>query len=856
MGGLRRFFRRLVNVIRPDRDESGLKREVASHLLLLEDEYQRRGLSAAEGRRSARLALGGIEQTKELHRDARTFRWVDDARRDATYAVRLLRRHPVVTATAALSLAIGIGINAAVFSVFDWVLLRPLPYPAPHELVRVFTAGTAPVTGPSALTYGEFTTARHATGIREAAAFTIATRVMAGAGLDPIHVVVARVAGDLFVTLGVYPVVGRAFTPEEMAASAPVVVLGHDLWQRRFSGDRAIVGRTVSIDGAPHTVVGVMPAHRGYPNEAEVWRPLTASEREDDDRELSMVGRLRSDTIAERASMEIATLAQVASNGSRTAWADDVKRTDIANVSAAIQSLFAAATLTLLIACANVAALVGARGMDRAAEIAVRGALGATRARVLGQLITESLVLALAGGALGLLFGRWALTVLIAMAPVSIPRLAEISLDNRILGVGLAAAILTGLVVGLVPALRLSRLAEASGLHRVGWQRTTPRPNGRRALVLTQIAIAVVLTTGAGLLTRSLKHLVTLDHGFAADQLVAVDLYLRGAFNGDARQLFRELVATSETVPGVQAVAVSMLLPTQVTGLRAPVRVLGEPEFNSPATLRPVSPTYFDTAGIPILAGRRFTNTDTEHAPRVAIVNRTFVRDLLGGREALGARLTTPLIHDGVSIVGVVADVTPRGELDRPALYVPVDQLSMGSGYLIVRTQHDPRSIIPALTSRLRTTEPALAVDRMRRLAEDLEESRAVTRFSTQVAATFAGLALLLSMIGVYGLTSADVSARWRELAVRLALGASRREAIWTVIRPCAAILGAGSALGFVGAVSVGPALASLLHGVGPTDGLTLTIAPGLLAAMGMLAAVLAATRVLRADPAATLRSE
>jgi putative ABC transport system permease protein len=439
---------------------------------------------------------------------------------------------------------------------------------------------------------------------------------------------------------------------------------------------------------------------------------------------------------------------------------------------------------------------------------------------------------------------------------VSIPRLAEISLDSRILGVGMAATMLTGLAVGLAPALRLSRLAEASALSRVGWYRTTPPPNGRRALVLAQIAIAVVLTTGAVLLTRGLKHLVTLDNGFAADQLVAVDLYLRGTFNGDARQLFRELVATSEAIPGVQTVAVSMRLPTQVAGLRAPVRVLGERELNSPASLRPVSPNYFDTAGIPLTAGRRFSNTDTEHAPRVGIVNRTFVRDLLGGRQALGARLTTPLINDAVSIVGVVGDVTPRGEPDRPALYVPVDQLSIGGGYLIVRAEHDPRSIIPALTTRLRTAAPGVAVDRIRRVAVELEESRAVTRFSTQVAATFAGLALLLSMIGVYGLTSADVSARWRELAIRLALGASRLEAVWTVMRPCAAILGAGSALGVVGAVSVGPALTSLLRGVGPADVFTLTIAPVLLGAMGMLAAVLAATRVLRADPAATLRSE
>ena len=382
MGHLKRFLRRLINVIRPGREEAGLEREIVSHLLLLEDEHRRRGLSADEARRSARLALGGIDQTKERHRDARAFRWLDDARRDATYAVRMLRRHPIATATATLSLAIGIGLNAAVFSVVDWVLLRPLPYPASRELVRVFTAGMSPVTSPSALTYDEFMTFGDATVFRESAAFTTATRVMAAAGIDPVHVVVARVAGDLFATLGVYPDVGRAFSTEEMAAGTPVVVLGHGLWQRRFSGDRTIVGRTVTIDGAPHTVVGVMPAGRGYPSEPEAWRPLRASEREDNDRELSMVGRLRGEMTVARASTEIATLAQVASNGARTAWADDLQRTDVGHVSAAIQALFAAAMLTLLIACANVAALVGARGADRAGEMAVRGALGATRARV------------------------------------------------------------------------------------------------------------------------------------------------------------------------------------------------------------------------------------------------------------------------------------------------------------------------------------------------------------------------------------------------------------------------------------------------------------------------------------------
>ncbi len=855
MGHLIRFLRRLVNVFRPGREEMNLDREVASHLLLLEDEYRRRGLPADAARRAAHVALGGVDQTKEQHRDARAFRWLDDARRDVVYAIRMLRGHPLATTTAVLSLAIGIGLNAAVFSVVDWVLLRPLPYPASHEIVHVFTAPKPPGTGPGGMTHDEFRALADAAALRASAAFTNTTRVMAGVGIEPVHVMVSRVTGDLFATLGVHPDVGRPFSQDEIATGAPVAILGHRLWQRRFSGDRQMVGRTILIDGAPYTVVGVMPLDREYPRDAEVWRPFTTVERASDDRELSVVARLRHGTPVD-ASAEIATLTHVASNGARTAWVDELQRTDVGNVRAALQALFAAAMLTLLIACANIAALVGARGADRAGEMAVRGALGATRSRIFGQLMTESLLLAIGGGLLGLLLGRWALDALVAMAPVSVPRLTEISLDGRIVGLGLAATLLTGLGVGLAPALRLSRLSGTSVVNRLAWHRTTPHPNARRALVLAQIAIAVVLTAGAGLLIRSLQHLVTLDHGFTPDRLVAVRVFPPRSFDGDAQQLFRELAAASETLPGVDAAAWAMRLPTQVGGLRPSIGLQGERELTARAVWRPVSSTYFDTVGIPVTAGRRFVSTDTPQAPRVAIVNGVFIRDVLGGRSALGVRLTTSYTEQPLTIIGVVGDVTPAGESDRPALYVPVEQSPIGEGHLLVRTKGDPQLVISALGNRMRAVAPSLPFDRVGRVAEALEESRAVTRFVTQVTATFAGLALLLSMIGVYGLTAGDVSARWREVAIRLALGSSRRDALWTVLRPCTAVLTAGTALGVLGIVGVGPGLASLLHGVGTADVPTLAVAPILLSGIGLLAAVIAARRVLGTDPAATLRSE
>ena len=297
-----------------------------------------------------------------------------------------------------------------------------------------------------------------------------------------------------------------------------------------------------------------------------------------------------------------------------------------------------------------------------------------------------------------------------------------------------------------------------------------------------------------------------------------------------------------------------MRLPTQVAGLRTSVRVIGEPELNARAVWRPVSSTYFETVGIPITAGRHFSAADMRGAPPVALVNTTFARDLLGGRPALGVRLATSFVDEPLSVVGVVGDVTPAGEADRPAVYVPVEQSPIGEGHVLVRTQSDPRSVIPTLTARLRRIAPDLPLDRVGRVAEALEESRAVTRFVTQLAATFAALALLLAMIGVYGLTAGDVSARWNELAIRLALGASHRDVLLTVIRPCAAVLGAGTVPGTAGAVGAGRGLASLLQGVSPADLPTLVAAPFVLAGVGILAAMAAAGRVLQADPAVTLR--
>lgn len=815
-----------------------------------------RGLEREEATRRARLAFGGLDQVKEECRDARGTRVVDDLWRDVSYGVRMLARRPLSSATAIATVAVGIGLNAAVFSVVDWVLLRPLPYPSPQELVRVFSAGAKPVTPPALLTSTEFDTLSQATTFRAGAAFSTATRVIAGLGLEPAHVVVARVAGDLFGTLGVSPESGRTFDAVESHGGAPVVVISAELWRRRLSADPNVVGRVLTIDGQAHRVIGIMAADRGYPNGTDVWRPLTASEREDDDREQVMIARLAPGVSRDRANLEMAALASASSNGDRTAWAEDLQRTDVRDVRAALVALLAAAALVLVIACANVAALLAARGADRAGELAVRRALGATPARLLQQLLTETLLLTVAGGAAGLVLAGWGVDVLVSLAPADLPRLGEITVDRRVVLVSLGATAFVGLVAGLLTARRPPKLDVRRALGAAAPARVLGRAKGGRSLVVVQTALAVVLTVGAGLLGRSLQHLLATDHGFAADRLIGVELYLRGG-GADTPRLFRALIESAESVSRVHSAAVALRQPHQVAGPRVSVRVAGlDADRDATVTLRPVTSRYFETTGLSLTRGRGFTADDRRAAPRVAVVNAAFVREVLSGRRAVGARLTTNVADGELTVVGEVADVTPAGEADRSALYVPVEQLPIGGGALLVRTTVPPAAVLAELRTRIRAAAPGLALDRMYLVSDALAASRAATRFNTQLASAFAGLALLLSAIAVYGLTAGEVATRWRELAVRLALGASARAALWTAIGPSAGAVGGGIAIGLVAAVIAARGMTSLLHGVGPADPSTLLMVPALFALVGLTAAWLAAARVLRADPATTLRSE
>lgn len=780
------------------------------------------------------------------------------AERDLRDGFRAVAARPGHSAAVIGTLALGIGLNAAVFSVVDWVLLRPLPYPSPEDLVRVWTSEKAPVGVPADLTYSEVERVSAASSFRAAAGVSMVTRVSRGHGLEPAHAVVARVTGDLFGVLGTYPILGRAFDAAELTSGRPVIVLGQSIWRNRFASDPAIIGRVITLDNQPHTVVGVMPPGRGYPRQADLWRPSTASERADDDRENLMIARLASGVDHGRAMSELATLAtapDTTPGRQRTVWVDGLHASDVRDVSAALTWVLASAALVLLVACTNIAALIAARGADRAGELAVRAALGARGGQLARQLMVECVVLASAGGALGVVLAASALDAIVAIAPGGMPRLDEITIDGRVIGASLLVTLVAGAVVGVAPAWRAGRVDLRSALAASGAPRSTARGVGRSLLVAAQIAVAVVLTIGAGLLTRSLQQLITFDHGFNPDRLVAVSLNVRGTEPAAARRLFHALVDSAERVPEVRSAAVAFRLPTEITGLRVPVRVDGMPaDRASSVALRLVTPRYFDTAGIAVTEGRGLAATDTQTSRRVGVVNRAFVRQVLSGAAAIDTRLASDVVEGRVTIVGVVADVTPAGEADRPALYMSFDQFAINAGSLLVRTEGNPTAVLPALTARIRAIAPALPLDRVQTMDEALAAGRSVARFNTLLASSFGLLALVLAAIGVYGLTAGDVAARRRESSVRTALGATQGEVLWSLMRPIGRIMVFGLGVGVVAALGVAMSMGSLLHGIRPLDPLTFLALPAFIAVVGISAILVAARPALRADAAATLR--
>lgn len=800
-----------------------------------------------------------------------------DAGQDLRYALRTLRSRPTFLLAAVLALGLGTGATTAIFSVVDAVLLRPLPFAEPHGLTYLLES-KLPEMPEFSVSPGNFLgwQAQNST-FDSMAAYGRRPFDLTGAG-EPERLAGDRTTFNLFRLLGVRPVIGREFLAgEDVLGGPPVVLLSYGLWQRRFGGDAAIVGRTITLNGLGHTVIGIMPAAMQVllPT-TELWVPMAFTDRERQQHGnhfLRAIGRLKPGVSVAEARADLDTLArrlETEHPEDNTGWrviAAPLEHYFVRTVRPPLMILLGAVGLLLVAACANVANLLLARGMGRQKEIAVRSALGAGRSRLMRQLLAESLVVALAGGAAGLGLAHWLLRVLLALAPAALPRAADIGLDLRAVAFVLALSLCTPFLFGLPPSLKASRTnlidllrtggrAGHGGVHR----RT------RRALIVTEIALATILLVGSGLLVRSFARLQQVDPGFTPSQAIVTDLALPGRKYpepADAYRFYRNLVERVASLPGVGAAGVTAGMPLSSSFVTI-VLIEGRPPMlpsqRPPANYYSVSPGYFGAMGIRLLRGRAFTEQDGPTAPRVAVISETFARLLFPGEEPIGKRVQVDMMGPDVwrEVVGIVADTRQYGltEDSTSQFYEPYGQLPFSMMTLIIRTAGDPAGVTPALREAVRTLDPDLPVGQVRTLEDLVAQSISRERFSAFLMSTFAASALALAVIGLYGVLAYAVGQRRLEIGVRLALGARPVDVLRMFVREGFGLALAGTAIGIAGALALSRLMTSMLFGVDPADPATLTLVPVALLAAAVLASLLPAYRAMRTDSVLALRGE
>ena len=797
---------------------------------------------------------------------------------DLRHAVRVLAGHPGYSATALLTLALGIGFSTATFSVINAVLLKPLPYREPDRLL-ILRERNLPRFPEFSVSPGHYLTwRRNATKFEGIAAWgTQLVNLDTGSG-EPERVRADRVSANLFPLLGIPPAVGRLFTEaDDQEGALPVVVLSNGAWHRRFGGGD-VIGQTVRMNRRPVTIVGVMPPDFAFPSpDTEMWVPLamTAQERERyGNHYLWAVGRLQPGVTLDRARADLDAVAKgletAMPTGSNLGWrilAFPMQQFYVRDVRMALLVLLGAVSMVLLIACVNVANLLLARGAARDRELAIRAAMGATRLRLVRQVLAEQVLLAAASAAAGVLVAAWLLRVLLALVPDALPRQDGIRLDAQVLGFAVLLAAMTPLVFGLLPAIQISRpelreLLAAGGRHTGG----APARRVRRALVVAEIALAMVLLVGAGLLIRSFGNLTRVSPGFdpSAALVASVNLppdrYPQGA---SRERFFQAMLERTAALRQVAAAGLTQSVP-MVNEFVSPLSVEGvpaPPEGNPTVNFYAVSPGYFDAMRIPLLRGRLFSDADRLGSPRVVVINTLLADRHFAGENPLGRRITVGQGDNSLrEIVGVVGDVKQHGLGDpTPAqVYEPYLQHPYFSGFsLIVRTRgSDPVAVAPELRSIVRDLDDEVPLSRVRRLDDVVDGSIRPQRFSTTLIAIFSGAALLLAAVGVYGVMSYTVGLRRREFAIRVAHGARHRDILRLVVGGAASLAIAGVMAGLAAAWLMRRTMDNLLFGVTSEDRLTYLATAGLLIAVALAASAIPALRAARVDPAVALRAE
>jgi predicted permease len=871
-----------------------IEEELRIHVEMATEENLKRGMSPEEARAAALKSFGNPVRSTELGYDVRGGGWLEDVWQDLRYGIRMLLKQPGFTLIAVLTLALGIGANTAIFSVVNALLLRPLPYREPEQLVKVFRIQPDPTKDmlPSIWSYPRLEMLRdHNLSFTEVVGFNQSPYNLTGTDA-PEQLQMELVSDGYFPLLGVNPMVGRSFTAED---AGEVALLGYGLWQRRYGGDPQAVGKTIELDKQAFTIVGVLPpGFRGQSGTADVWLPIWAGPRfiptaltRPNDHNLQVIARLKDGVTLAAAQADMQRLgAQIeqkypspkdASVGNTSPVLEPFQAAKVEPVlKTSLLLLLGAVGLVLLIACANVANLLLARAVARQREFALRAALGASRLRLLRQLITESLLLALMGGASGMLLARWGVTLLLHIRPRENTNplfgtaysdtfnFFTVNLDWRVLGFNFALALLTGLLFGILPALQSSFInvnetlkegGSGAGFHSQRKSRV------RSLLVVSEIALALLLLSGAGLMINSLLRLQSVKLGFVPENLLTMTVYSREA----KLELYEQLTARVQALPGVEAASFSRNVPLLGRYARAVIDIEGRDDIKkTDVGFHSVSPDYFKTLGIGLLRGRVFTPQDRAGAPRVALINKAAAERFFPGEDPIGKRLrpyvgtqyqTTELF---VEIVGVVADV-PYGRLEEaigPDVYISALQPTGQMRMLIVRSRVEAAALTAAVQRELLQLDRNIPLTAVQTMRERVADMTSRTRFIAVLLGLFAGLALLLAGIGIYGVLAYSVSTRRREIGVRMALGAQISDVLKLVIGQGMKLVFVGVALGLVASVALTRAIKSLLYGVSATDPMTFAAIALLLTMVALLACWIPARRATKVDPMVALRHE
>jgi len=806
---------------------------------------------------------------------------MDTLRQDLVYALRRLCQTPGFTLVAVATLALGIGANSAIFSVVNAVLLRPLPYDEPDRLVRVWQTWK----GKDAGVYSPpnfLDTAAAASSFEGMAAADGGGVTLTDAGA-PVRLEAASVSASFFDVLRVRPALGRAFTAEENdPGRSKVAVLGHSLWRDRLGADPSVVGRSIVLDREPHVVVGVAPQGFAFPEGTQIWRPLEYDERFRTKSRgawyLTVIGRLRPGATVASAGHEVAAIAaglarqHPDANEGVGAAVVPLHTSLVGDVRTALLLLLGAVGLVLLIACVNVANLLLARVAARETEIAIRTALGAGRGRLLRQLLTESVLLGAIGGAAGVALAALSLDTLLALQPQGVPRLGEVGIDRTVLAFAAALSLATGLLFGVFPSLQMTRRATAQALREGSRGLLGGRGHRLRgSLVVGQIALAMMLLAGAGLLVRSFARLRAVDPGFRRESALTFRISLpETAYAEDSRRTWfhDELQGRLGALPGVLSVGGVTGLPLSGVQFDISFEVEGRPPLppaQQPSMeTRVATPGYFATMGIPVGRGRGFEAADDGHAPQVVLLSEAAVRRYFPGEDPLGKVLKIGMGRGegkrraGGEVVGIVGDVKELGLADEypPEVYVAYAQYPTGSMDVVVRTAVSPRSLARSVESVVAGLDPQLPVARLATLDEVVARSISEPRFYVVLLGAFAGTALLLAALGIFGVMSFAVVQRSREIGIRVALGADPREVLRMVLGQALVLAGIGVAAGLLGALALSRAIAGLLFDLSPTDPATLASMAAALALVAVVASYLPARRAMRVDPMVVLRSE